>query len=71
MLLIQVLSDLHLEAPKGYDVFKVTPSVPYLALTSDIGGVTDSAYFEFIYKRLSKFKIVFLLLGNHESYHSN
>lgn len=71
MLSIQLLSDLHLEAPKGYDVFEVIPSALYLALIGDIGCVNDSGYFEFLSKQLSKFKIVFLLLGNHEPYHSN
>jgi hypothetical protein len=42
MLPIQLLSDLHLEAPKGYDVFEVVPSAPYLALIGDIGCVKDS-----------------------------
>jgi len=51
--------------------FEVTPSVTYLALIGDTGCVTDSADFGFISKQLSKFKIVFLLLGNQESYHSN
>ncbi|KAB5586201.1 hypothetical protein GE09DRAFT_1210776 [Coniochaeta sp. 2T2.1] len=34
---IQILSDLHLESPKAYDTFEVTPSAPYLALLGDIG----------------------------------
>ncbi|KAF4627751.1 hypothetical protein G7Y89_g10402 [Cudoniella acicularis] len=61
---------LHLEAPKSYDVFKVVPSAPYLALIGDIDCVKDSEFCEFTTK-LSKFKIVFLVLKNHDSYHSN
>jgi hypothetical protein len=62
---IQILSDLHLEAPKSYDVFEITPKAPYLALVGDIGCVKDPECFSFIEKQL------FLLLGNHEPYHSN
>lgn len=68
---IQILSDLHLEAPKGYDIFEVVPSAPYLALLGDIGCVKDPRYFDFITKQLSQFKVVFLLLGNHEPYGSS
>lgn len=68
---IQLLSDLHLEAPKSYDLFEITPTAPYLALIGDIGCVKDNGYFPFIEKQLPKFKAVFLLLGNHEPYHSN
>jgi hypothetical protein len=34
---IQIVSDLHLEAPKAYDVFDIVPQAPYLALLGDIG----------------------------------
>jgi hypothetical protein len=68
---IQVLSDLHLEAPKSYDIFCITPTAPYLALLGDIGCVRDEGYLLFLEKQLSQFKIVFLLLGNHEPYHSS
>ncbi|KAI9051277.1 hypothetical protein LZ554_005378 [Drepanopeziza brunnea f. sp. 'monogermtubi'] len=68
---IQILSDLHLEAPKGYDVFEVVPKAPYLALIGDIGCVTDPGYFTFIEKQISQFRVVFIMLGNHEPYHSS
>ncbi|KAH9216694.1 hypothetical protein DL95DRAFT_387456 [Leptodontidium sp. 2 PMI_412] len=68
---IQILSDLHLEAPKGYDVFEITPSAPYLALIGDIGYTNDQDYFTFLEKQLANFKIVFIILGNHEPYHSS
>ncbi|RYP91189.1 hypothetical protein DL770_002666 [Monosporascus sp. CRB-9-2] len=38
MAAIQILSDLHLEAPRAYDVFEITPRTPYLAL---LGGIAD------------------------------
>ncbi|TVY19716.1 Uncharacterized protein LARI1_G003228 [Lachnellula arida] len=68
---IQILSDLHLEAPKSYDIFEITPKAPYLALIGDIGCVKDAEYFSFISQQLCNFKTVFLLLGNHEPYHSD
>ncbi|KAI9879149.1 MAG: hypothetical protein M1830_009408 [Pleopsidium flavum] len=67
---IQLLSDLHLEAPKSYDIFEITPTAPCLALIGDIGCVKDDGYLPFIERQLVKFKVVFLLLGNHEPYHS-
>ena len=36
---LQILSDLHLDAPKAYDVFKIVPKAPYLALLGDVGNV--------------------------------
>lgn len=68
---IQLLSDLHLEVPKSYDVFEITPTAPYLALIGDIGCIKDDDYFPFIERHLPRFKTVFLLLGNHEPHHSN
>lgn len=68
---LQILSDIHLEAPKAYDIFAITPSAPYLALLGDIGCVKDDDYFTFLTAHLAQFKIVFLLLGNHEPYHSS
>lgn len=38
---IQILSDLHLEAPKAYDVFDIISKAPYLALLNDIGNVAS------------------------------
>ncbi|KAG9231712.1 Metallo-dependent phosphatase-like protein [Amylocarpus encephaloides] len=70
MATIQILSDLHLEAPKAYDVFHIPPVAPYLALLGDIGNVKHPEFFAFLRAQLSRFKIVFLLLGNHEPYGS-
>lgn len=68
---IQVLSDLHLEAPSAYDIFDIPPGAPYLALLGDIGNTKDDALFTFLEAQLRRFEIVFFLLGNHEPYHSN
>ncbi|KAK0117570.1 hypothetical protein ONS95_011906 [Cadophora gregata] len=68
---IQILSDLHLESPKGYNVFEVPHLAPYLALIGDIGEVKDAEYFTFIEKQLPNFEIVFVLFGNHEPYSSD
>lgn len=68
---IQVLSDLHLESPPAYDVFTIPPSAPHLALLGDIGNTRDSGLLEFLTIQLKAFTTVFLLLGNHEPYHSN
>ncbi|KAH7325660.1 Ser/Thr protein phosphatase superfamily [Stachybotrys elegans] len=37
---IQVVSDLHLEVIKDYDIFEIVPQAPYLALLGDIGSPT-------------------------------
>lgn len=68
---IQILSDLHLESPQAYDVFHIEPKAPYLALVGDIGYVKDRGFFDFLRKQLRVFRVVFLVLGNHEPYHSN
>ncbi|GAD98258.1 Ser/Thr protein phosphatase superfamily [Paecilomyces variotii No. 5] len=71
MIRIQVLSDLHLEAPSAYGIFDIPPRAPYLALLGDIGNTNDDALFTFLEAQLRKFQVVFFLLGNHEPYHSN
>ena len=71
MVKIQILSDLHLEAPPAYDVFKITPAAEYLALLGDIGCTKDAGLVEFLREHLSKFKIIFYVIGNHEPYHSS
>lgn len=68
---IQILSDLHLETPSAYDIFTINPKAPFLALLGDIGYVKDDGFFEFIRTQLQRFHVVFLVLGNHEPYHSN
>ena len=70
---VQVLSDLHLEAPKAYDVFKIVPKAPYLALLGDVGNIIShkDEYLTFLTLQLKQFRAVLLVPGNHEAYHSN
>jgi predicted phosphodiesterase len=70
---VQVLSDLHLEAPKAYDVFEIVPKAPYLALLGDIGNIESHKdnCLGFLTRQLIQFRIVFFVPGNHEAYHSN
>lgn len=71
---IQVLSDLHLETPRSYDIFTITPKAPYLALVGDIGNIGDPEHREdmlaFLTQQLRSFKAVFFIPGNHEAYHA-
>jgi len=55
----QILSDLHLETPSVYDVFKVSPKAHFLALLGDIGVVRDAGFIPFIQTQLRQFQIVF------------
>lgn len=72
MVAFQIVSDLHLESPKAYDVFDIPPRAPYLALLGDIGYTKHGEdYLGFIRRQLSAFKMVFLVLGNHEPWHSS
>ena len=67
----QLVSDLHLETPQArptYEDFKIQPECQHLALLGDIGNVWDSRLFSFLKDQLTKFEIVFYLLGNHEAY---
>ncbi|RMY75477.1 hypothetical protein D0863_02575 [Hortaea werneckii] len=68
---LQIVSDLHLESPKAYDVFEIVPKAPYLALLGDIGTFSDSHkndFLSFLRRQLQNFRIVFFVAGNHESY---
>ncbi|KAK7946151.1 uncharacterized protein PG986_010472 [Apiospora aurea] len=73
MVKIQIQSDLHLEAPKTYDIFEIVPKAPYLALLGDIGCLAKDydQYTQFLLAQLRNFKAVLLALGNHEPYHSS
>lgn len=70
---VQILSDLHLEAPKAYDIFNIVPKAPYLALLGDVGNVASHKddYFTFLTQQLHQFRAVLLVPGNHEVYHSD
>ncbi|KAI9159112.1 Phenol 2-monooxygenase [Paramyrothecium foliicola] len=70
---IQILSDLHLEQPKAYDVYEIVASAPYLALLGDIGLAEKhkTDLLDFLLQQLKQFKAVLFVPGNHEAYHSN
>jgi len=72
MVALQIVSDLHLEAPKSYDTFEITPKAPHLALLGDIGCCSrdKDELLAFLLRQLAQFKTVFFVLGNHEPYHS-
>ena len=69
---VQILSDLHLEAPKGYDMFEIVPKAPYLALLGDVGNITTHKddYLAFLTLQLNQFRAVLFVPGNHEAYNS-
>ncbi|KAG5926248.1 hypothetical protein E4U42_003488 [Claviceps africana] len=70
---IQIVSDLHLESPKAYDVYNIPPRAPYLALLGDIGNVVahKDELLNFLSRHLALFKAILFVPGNHEAYHSN
>ncbi|KND87545.1 Uncharacterized protein TOPH_07816 [Tolypocladium ophioglossoides CBS 100239] len=70
---VQILSDLHLETPKAYDIFEIVPKAPYLALLGDIGNVVTHKddCLGFLRKQLGQFRAVLFVPGNHEAYHSS
>ncbi|KAL2259834.1 hypothetical protein VTK26DRAFT_6346 [Humicola hyalothermophila] len=73
MTAIQILSDLHLEAPVGYDQYEIVPKAPYLALLGDIGNIAShqTACLRFLTQQLRQFRTVLFVPGNHEAYHSS
>ena len=70
---VQILSDVHLEAPKCYDIFEIVPKAPYLALLGDVGNVAahKDDCLAFLTLQLRQFRAVLFVPGNHEAYHSN
>ncbi|GAB0134035.1 hypothetical protein EsDP_00002421 [Epichloe bromicola] len=70
---IQILSDLHLESPKAYDLYNIPPKAPYLALLGDIGNVVahKDDILAFLTRHLCQFKAILFVLGNHEAYHAS
>lgn len=70
---LQILSDLHLEAPKAYDIFEIVPKAPYLALIGDIGIFASHKddFTAFLIRQLKQFRAVLFVPGNHEAYHSD
>ncbi|KAK5625750.1 hypothetical protein RRF57_001466 [Xylaria bambusicola] len=68
---LQIISDIHLESPRTYDIFEIIPKAPHLALSGDVGYVFHKQeYFDFLRRYLLKFQTIFLVLGNHEPWHS-
>lgn len=70
---LQIISDLHLESPKAYDVYEITPKAPHLALLGDIGNVISHKddLLKFITSQLRQFQTVLFIPGNHEAYGSD
>ncbi|KAK2598055.1 hypothetical protein QQS21_005832 [Conoideocrella luteorostrata] len=70
---IQILSDLHLESPKAYDLYNIPSKAPYLALLGDIGNVVahKDDILTFLTRHLRQFKAIVFVPGNHEAYHSS
>lgn len=70
MIAVQILSDLHLESPKAYDIFEVEPRAPCLALLGDIGNVVPhrEECLAFLTRQLRQFQTVLFVPGNHEAY---
>lgn len=70
---IQIMSDLHLEVGKQYDIFDIEPRAPHLALLGDIGNVTahKDEFLAFLTRQLRQFRTVMFVPGNHEAYHSS
>ncbi|OGM50008.1 hypothetical protein ABOM_001264 [Aspergillus bombycis] len=65
----QILSDLHLEINSQYALYDIPVCAGHLILAGDIGRLTDyNDYRNFLQKQTDRFKLVFLILGNHEFY---
>ncbi|KAL6796175.1 putative calcineurin-like phosphoesterase [Trichoderma sp. SZMC 28013] len=66
---IQILSDLHLEIGQQYTSYTFPVTAPFLLLAGDIGRLIDyDNYVTFLVTQVSRYKKVFLVLGNHEFY---
>ncbi|QYS92856.1 Putative calcineurin-like phosphoesterase [Trichoderma simmonsii] len=66
---IQILSDLHLEIGQQYTSYTFPVTAPFLLLSGDIGRLIDyDNYKAFLETQASRYKKVFLVLGNHEFY---
>lgn len=65
----QILSDLHLEVNQHYSCYEIPACAEHLILAGDIGRLTDyEDYRNFLQRLIDRFKLVFLVLGNHELY---
>lgn len=65
----QILSDLHLEINQQYPFYEIPVCAEHIILAGDIGLLTDyDDYRHFLQKQTGRFKLVILILGNHEFY---
>ena len=69
MVLLQIISDLHLETHPSYEDFDFPVTARHLALLGDNGHICDEAFFKWLESLLARYETVFFLLGNHEPYH--
>ncbi|CAF9942121.1 MAG: hypothetical protein ALECFALPRED_009533 [Alectoria fallacina] len=69
IVLLQIVSDLHLETHPSYRDFDLPATARYLALLGDIGHVCDEAFFKWLESLLGRYETVLFLFGNHEPYH--
>lgn len=66
---VQILSDLHLEICNQYTSYTFPTTAPFLLLAGDIGRLIDyNEYVAFLEMQASRYRKVFLVLGNHEFY---
>ena len=63
----QLFSDLHLELRDDYP--KIIPTANLLILAGDIGNLQSINYRNFIQYCSLRYKMIFIVLGNHEFYH--
>ncbi|KAH8883278.1 putative calcineurin-like phosphoesterase [Thozetella sp. PMI_491] len=69
---VQLLSDLHLEVGQQYSSFTIPRSAPFLLLAGDIGRLIDyDQYLSFLQQQVANYKVIFLVLGNHEFYETD
>ncbi|OJJ95467.1 hypothetical protein ASPACDRAFT_126885 [Aspergillus aculeatus ATCC 16872] len=65
----QVLSDLHLEINQQYLSYEIPACAEHLILAGDIGRLADYEHYrDFLQRQTDRFKVVLLILGNHEFY---
>lgn len=68
-MLMQVLSDLHLEVGQQYSSFQIEVKAPYLVLAGDIGRFQDyDGFLTFLQHQCTRYTQVLMVMGNHEFY---
>lgn len=67
---IQIVSDIHLEYRKKGNFPIITRHAENLGLLGDIGKPFMESYGDFLSVQSAKFEHVFVVMGNHEYYHS-